>query len=109
MSKLVRGNFDPTLIQGALRQGDNNVVQMAKGSFAAGDVLVYDAEGNAIDGGTPSSNLLAARKYSTSWTSQTSVTVTHNLATTAVLVQVFDGSGNLAIPENIAVTSANVV
>ena len=50
-----------------------------------------------------------SRKYTTSWTSQTSVTVTHNLNSTAVLVQVFDASGVQAIPETVTTTSANVV
>ena len=49
------------------------------------------------------------QKYTTSWTSQTSVTVTHNLGTTAVIVQVYDGSGNQVIPQNIAATSTTVV
>ena len=47
--------------------------------------------------------------YSTSWTSQTSVMVTHNLNTTAVIVMVYDGSGNQVIPQNVAVTSSTVV
>lgn len=48
-------------------------------------------------------------KYTTSWTSQTSVTVTHNLGTTAVIVQVFDASGVLQQPESVTITSSNVV
>ena len=52
MAKRVRGNFNPELIQGSLRQGDNNVIQMFGGGTAtAGHVLIYDASGNAIDGG----------------------------------------------------------
>lgn len=53
--------------------------------------------------------LTIPQKYSTTFTSVTSVTVTHDLNTTAVFIQVFDASGNAVIPENIAVTSANVV
>jgi hypothetical protein len=55
------------------------------------------------------SSVPTASKYTASWTAQISVTVTHNLGTTAVLVQVFDGSGNAVIPENVKITSANVV
>lgn len=49
------------------------------------------------------------QKYTTSWTAQTSVTVTHNLGTTAVLVQVYDGSNVLQQPESVTITSSNVV
>ncbi len=49
MSKRVRGNFNPELIQASLRQGTNNVVQMFGGGTAtAGYPLLYDANGNAI-------------------------------------------------------------
>lgn len=47
--------------------------------------------------------------YQTSWSAQTSVTVTHNLGTTAVLVQVLDGSGLLIDPQTTTITSSNVV
>jgi len=48
-------------------------------------------------------------KYSTSWTAQTSVTVTHSLGTTDVIAQVFDGSGALAFPESLTITDANTI
>jgi hypothetical protein len=48
-------------------------------------------------------------RYTTSWSAQTSVTVTHALGTTAVIVQVFDGSGVKVQPESVTVTSSNVV
>jgi hypothetical protein len=35
--------------------------------------------------------------------------VSHNLGTTAVIVQVYDASGNQEIPQNIAITDANTV
>jgi hypothetical protein len=66
-----------------------------------------DALGN-VSGYIPSGGGTTL-KYTTSWTSQTSVTVTHNLGTTAVIVQVFDGSGVLQQPQAITVTSSNVV
>lgn len=53
MSQLVRGNFDPTLIRASARQGDAGVVQMfGGGSATAGNALVFDANGNAVDGGS---------------------------------------------------------
>jgi hypothetical protein len=58
---------------------------------------------------TAVSNTTGTKKYTTSWTSQTSVTVTHNLGTTDVLVQVFDGSNVLVDPESVTATSTSVV
>lgn len=72
------------------------------GDAAAGKFLKADGT-FAIPSGT------GASKYSTSWTSQTSVTVTHGLGTTAVIVQVFDSSGLQVIPESVTVTSTTVV
>jgi len=52
MSKIVRGNIDPEQINGSGRQGDSGVIQMAgPGGFTDGNVLIYDANGNAIDSG----------------------------------------------------------
>jgi len=48
-------------------------------------------------------------KYTASWTSQTSVTVTHNLGTTSVLVQVYDSAGVQSAPQSITITSSSVV
>jgi hypothetical protein len=48
-------------------------------------------------------------KYTTSWSAQTSVTVTHGLGTTAVIAQVFDISGAQVQPESVTVTGSNVV
>src|ERR1035437_710379 len=56
-----------------------------------------------------SSSIPTALKYATSWVSQTSVTVTHNLGTTAVIVQVYDSNDNQVAAQNVAITSANVV
>ena len=57
----------------------------------------------------PGGGTVALSKYSTSWTLQTSVTVTHSLGTTAVLVQVYDSGGVLVVPESVTATSATVV
>jgi hypothetical protein len=49
--------------------------------------------------------------FTQSFVSQTTVTLTHNLATTAVLTDCFDNASppNLIIPQNIAITNSNVV
>lgn len=74
----------------------------ASGDAAAGKFLKADGTW-AAPAGTGSTN-----KYSTSWTSQTSVTVTHSLGTTAVIVQVFDAGGVLVFPESLTITSSSV-
>jgi hypothetical protein len=48
-------------------------------------------------------------KYATSWTSQTTVTVTHGLASTDVGWWVYDGSGLAVQPETVTVTSSSVI
>jgi hypothetical protein len=53
MAKTVRGALHPQLIRGDKRQGDNDVVLMfGGGSSVAGNALVFDATGCAIDGGS---------------------------------------------------------
>lgn len=49
--------------------------------------------------------------FAQSFVAQTSVTITHNLGTTSVLVQCVDGASppNVIVPQNIAITSSNVV
>lgn len=47
--------------------------------------------------------------FSMSWVSQTAVTVNHMLGTTLVLIQVFDGGGNLVEPQSLTITDANNV
>lgn len=48
-------------------------------------------------------------QYTTSWTAQTTVTITHNLSTTAIIVQVYDAGGNQVTPQSVQVTGANTV
>ena len=73
-------------------------------------VTVTDLGGGAYQFSAAASSIVpTALKYTASWSGQTSVTVTHNLGTSAVLVQVQDASGNVVQPQNIAITSANVV
>lgn len=50
---------------------------------------------------------LGTLKYTTSWSAQTSVPVTHNLGTTALLWQVFDATGLPAAPETFTSGGAN--
>jgi hypothetical protein len=52
---------------------------------------------------------IAGPNYRQPFTTQTSVTLTHNAGTTAVLTQCFDNSSppNVLIPQNIAITDAN--
>ena len=55
---------------------------------------------------------VAAKGYTTSWSAQTSVTVTHGLGTFSVLVQVYDSTGNLTEmsgSNNVQITGANTV
>ena len=49
--------------------------------------------------------------FSQAFTTQTSVTITHNLGTSSVLTQCFDNASppNLIVPQNVAITSINVV
>lgn len=75
------------------------------GGGGAGAALVATSGGT--NPSTPASYTFS--KFTQSWTAQTSVTVTHNIGTTQVLVQVFDGSGNVVTPETVTITSANVV
>lgn len=48
-------------------------------------------------------------KYAASWTSQTSVTVTHGLASTDVGWWVYDGSGLAVDPESVTVNNSSTV
>ena len=49
-----KGNIEWSQIRSDNKQGTGELGQSATGAFTAGHVLVYDADGNAIDGGTPS-------------------------------------------------------
>lgn len=47
--------------------------------------------------------------YSQAFVAQTTVVVTHNLGTLVVIASVYDLSGNLVIPSNLALTDANTI
>ena len=49
------------------------------------------------------------RQFNASWSAQTTVVISHGLGTTAVIVQVYDGSGNQVIPQTVEITNANTV
>lgn len=97
------GNIRWTQLRDGDRHGTGVYGQSSDGTGTAGHCAKFSADGSLTEGGA------CISKYTTSWTSQTSVTVTHNLGTTAVIVQVYDGSGVLVAPESITATSTNVV
>lgn len=88
MAKLVRGNFDPTLIKGASRQGASGVVMMFDPSSGttAGDSLMIGPNGDAIDSGAPASHFADAETPSgaLNGTNQT-YTLAHTPVTAASL------------------------
>lgn len=49
---MARGNIDYDQIRAAARRGDGSLIQMGDGGYTPGNVLVYDANGNAVDGGS---------------------------------------------------------
>ncbi len=55
MAKTVRGNIDAQQLKAASRRGEGPSVQMADqtAGFVAGDVPIFDATGNLVDGGAP--------------------------------------------------------
>lgn len=99
-------------IVGATVLGTGPNVQLANSiGITAGDCVNYDAFGNTNDAGFPcgSGGGGGVPNYSQSFTSQTSVTLTHNLGTRNVLVQCFDGSNNLIVPSGITISDSNDV
>jgi hypothetical protein len=75
------------------------------GGGGGGASNVVPTSGGAI----APAGLTVLQKYTTSWSAQTSVTVTHNLGTTDVTVQVFDSNNVQVDPESLTATSVNVV
>ena len=73
-----------------------NVVTLTFGASFAGSVVVV---------GLPT----AVKQFDASFTNQTSIEITHDLGTAAVITQVYDASGNQVIPQGINVTDANDV
>lgn len=93
--------YMPNMVGDSGSGGESGAVPApGAGDAAAGKFLKADGTWASVPG---------LSKYATSWTLQTSVTVTHNLGTIAIIVQVFDANSILVQPESIAITSANVV
>jgi hypothetical protein len=103
-----QGNYGTKVeVNGTLGSGDSLGIANLESGVG---VTVTDLGGGAYQFTASAAAIVpTAKKYATSWSAQTSVTVNHNLGTSAVLVQVQDASGNVATPQNIVVTSANVV
>ena len=115
-NQVVLGTNSLGQIGGADARGTGPRVQLANNnSVTPGDCVNYDADGNTEDAGFPCGSGGGGggvANYTQNFSSQTSVTLTHNLGTTAVLTQCTDGSngaGNLLIPANIDVTDSNDV
>jgi hypothetical protein len=107
------GGATPTQVSGnqiALEtNGTLNSSQLLLDLVAGAGVTLTDGGGGAITIAAPGGSVTSASIYTTSWSAQMSVTVTHNLGTRQVLVQVFDASGNVVIPQSATITSGNVV
>lgn len=98
------GNYGPKIEVDGTAASSQAVLNLTAGT----GITITDEGGGDIQ--IAGSTLLpTALKYTTSWTAQTSVAVAHNLGTSAVLVQVSDGGGNVVIPQNIAITSSSTV
>lgn len=94
-----------TLIQNA----GSNLVKRTTLNFLGTGVSCADDAGNTRTNCTI--NGTGTANFAQAFSSVTSVVVTHNLNTLAVEVQVYDAGSppNLIIPQNVALTSANVV
>jgi hypothetical protein len=76
------------------KSGNAGVLQtFGGGTTHAGDCAQFDANGNLASTGTSCGGGSAQGNYSQSFTSQTSVTLAHNLGTTNVISQCYDSSG----------------
>jgi hypothetical protein len=65
--------------------------------------FILDMEAGVGTGG------IGANAYTTAWVAQASVVVTHNLGTTAVIVEVMDSTGLVSLPDSITVSGPNTV
>jgi hypothetical protein len=101
------GNYGPTIeVNGAPGSGAATGIANLESGFG---LSVTDLGNGNYQFAATGATAATASKYTASWTSQTSVSVAHNLATTAVLVQVYDGSGNKVTPQGIQIVDANTV
>lgn len=91
------------------RHGNGSKGQASDGTGTSGNIPQYDSSGNVVDSGVSAAAIAA--NYSQSFSSQTSVELTHNLNTSSVIVQCYDASSppNKISPLNTALTDANNV
>jgi uncharacterized protein YjbI with pentapeptide repeats len=78
-------------------------------SLSAGAGLQLYCDGSNYFTERGSGGTGTVNKYDTSFSSVTSLTVTHGLGTLAVQVSVYDSSGNLIVPSSVEVTGINTV
>jgi len=78
------------------------------GSTTSGDCARFDANGNVVDGGSACGG---AANFQQTFTSATSVTLAHNLNSTAVVFVCFDNSTPplWILPKSVAVTNSNTL
>ncbi len=76
--------------------------------FASDDLTVSRDNGAGWDDVTPI-RTGAARIYSATIEAQTDVTITHELGTESVVVQIYDDAGMQTIPETCSITDENNV
>ncbi len=94
-----------------------NLVQQAAASLTARSTLNFTGTGvSCVDNAGAlrtdcTINGTGVANFISSFAAQTSVTVTHNLGTASVVTQCYDNASppNVIFPQNIAVTSVNVV
>lgn len=93
-------------IDGANKQGNGTKIQFFAGSApSTADCAQFDANGNITTAGAPCST--GSANPSQSFTSQTSVTFTHNLNSMNVLIACYDGSNVLIEPNSLTLSSVN--
>jgi hypothetical protein len=98
---------------GALIDGGAPPIYDGGGAKTAGHMLVFNSNGQAVDGGAPGggggSGGGTVRTSTTALSSQASVTVTHGLNTSNVIVQAWDASNLQVQPESCHILDPNNV
>jgi hypothetical protein len=83
-------------------------METVSGSTTSGDCARFDANGDVVDGGAACGG---GPNYQQSFTSATSVTLTHNLNSTGIVFACFDNSTPplWILPKSVAMTNANTL
>jgi len=89
------------------KRGNGNDVQMTTGAVAANDCAKFDAAGNIVSAGAACGAGSGSDNPDVSFTAQTSVTFTHNLNSTKVLINCYDASNNAIQPNGITLSNVN--